>query len=161
MTEFCDTIATGIARYEKYRCWASKRPWDKCPARGIGKAFLCFLLFFFARYYRNESFSKWYLPRQTKPKDWPIRASSRKPGAFSELCFLTGKKRQGEFPQICDFHENTGGGGCDFSLFKIPGKTPRIQTGANKIHACMVLCHQSCETCRSSGGTKPSSMFSG
>ena len=22
--EFCDTIATGIARYEKYRCWASK-----------------------------------------------------------------------------------------------------------------------------------------
>ena len=22
--EFCDTIATSIARYEKYRCWASK-----------------------------------------------------------------------------------------------------------------------------------------
>ena len=22
--EFCDTIATRIARYEKYRCWASK-----------------------------------------------------------------------------------------------------------------------------------------
>ena len=27
--EFCDTIATRIARYEKYRCWASKHccPW--------------------------------------------------------------------------------------------------------------------------------------
>ena len=24
MREFCDTIATSIARYEKYRCWASK-----------------------------------------------------------------------------------------------------------------------------------------
>ena len=24
--EFCDTIATSIARYEKYRCWASKHP---------------------------------------------------------------------------------------------------------------------------------------
>ena len=23
-TEFCDTIATSIARYEKCRCWASK-----------------------------------------------------------------------------------------------------------------------------------------
>ena len=22
--EFCDTIATNIAQYEKYRCWASK-----------------------------------------------------------------------------------------------------------------------------------------
>ena len=24
--EVCDTIATNIARYEKYRCWASKPP---------------------------------------------------------------------------------------------------------------------------------------
>ena len=33
--EFCDTIATNIAQYEKYRCWASKKvqeldPW-RCP----------------------------------------------------------------------------------------------------------------------------------
>ena len=26
--KFCDTIATSIARYEKYRCWASKLPFQ-------------------------------------------------------------------------------------------------------------------------------------
>ena len=31
--EFCDTIATSIARYEKYRCWASKVTEKKATVR--------------------------------------------------------------------------------------------------------------------------------
>ena len=40
--EFCDTIAASIARYEKYRCWASKKRaqrlsfWVWTPPGGVG-----------------------------------------------------------------------------------------------------------------------------
>ena len=33
MIELCDTIATSIARYEKYRCWASKSHKHVCSSR--------------------------------------------------------------------------------------------------------------------------------
>ena len=37
--EFCATIATNIARYEKYRCWASKLPCQGVGAKTFGMAF--------------------------------------------------------------------------------------------------------------------------
>ena len=35
--EFCDTIATSIAQYEKYRCWASKEMGGEGGLSGTGK----------------------------------------------------------------------------------------------------------------------------
>ena len=99
--EFCDTIATSIARYEKYRYWASKLEARKAPRYKGGGGYsgtnwrCCFSIALrFRKKARNlkrsfrilfENFSEICPETQSSPKCFPSEMSGFKSKSQSEI----------------------------------------------------------------------------
>ena len=69
--EFCDTIATSIARYEKYRCWASKSV-DGSSQKGLAGATPDFVKFLGSGKPNQSKVSSWTFCRGTPEQKFNV-----------------------------------------------------------------------------------------